>query len=180
MQPSPESAAKMRPNGPAARLRDLPSVDELLSRPRVAALIENAGRSLVTQAARTVLASARARLKEAAGSEKEISAEEISGLEAIEARIVEEIDALLAPSLARVINATGVILHTNLGRAPLGRAAAAAIAATAPRYSNLEYDLQLGERGKRDVHTSRLLAEISGAESAIGVNNNGAAVLLVL
>jgi L-seryl-tRNA(Ser) seleniumtransferase len=178
--PSPESAATTRLNGPAARLRDLPSVDELLLRPRIASLIESAGRSLVTQAARTVLASARARLKEAAVSEKEISAEETSGLEAIEARIVEEIDALLAPSLTRVINATGVILHTNLGRAPLGRAAAAAIAETATRYSNLEYDLQLGERGKRDVHTARLLAEIAGAESAIVVNNNAAAVFLVL
>src|SRR6202142_4618566 len=87
---------------------------------------------------------------------------------------------MLAPSLRRVINATGVILHTNLGRAPLARAAAAEIAGTATRYSNLEYDIARGERGKRDVHTARLAAEMAGAEAAIVVNNNAAAVFLVL
>ena len=87
---------------------------------------------------------------------------------------------ILAPSLRRVINATGVVLHTNLGRAPLARQAVARIVATAPLYNNLEYDLARGERGKRDAHTSRLLAELCGTESAIVVNNNAAAVFLVL
>ena len=98
----------------------------------------------------------------------------------IETRIVNHVEALLAPSLVRVINATGVILHTNLGRAPLSAAAAAEIAVSATRYSNLEYDISSGERGKRDVHTARLLAQLVGAESAIVVNNNAAAVFLVL
>ena len=99
---------------------------------------------------------------------------------AIESRVIKHVELLLAPSLAHVINATGVILHTNLGRAPLSAAAAAAIAATATHYSNLEYDVERGERGKRDVHTARLLAQLVGAEAAIVVNNNAAAVFLVL
>jgi L-seryl-tRNA(Ser) seleniumtransferase len=90
------------------------------------------------------------------------------------------VENILAPSLRRVINATGVVLHTNLGRAPLARQAVARIVATAPLYNNLEYDLARGERGKRDAHTSRLLAELCGTEAAIVVNNNAAAVLLVL
>lgn len=104
----------------------------------------------------------------------------LSILASVESRVIAEVEAALAPSLVRVINATGVILHTNLGRAPLSPGAAAAIAQTATRYSNLEYDIPSGERGKRDVHTSRLLAELTGAESAIVVNNNAAAVFLVL
>ena len=89
-------------------------------------------------------------------------------------------EAELSPSLRRVINATGVILHTNLGRAPLSQDAVAEIAATAGHYSNLEYDLSSGTRGKRDVHTAQLLADLAGAESAIVVNNNAAAIFLVL
>ena len=89
-------------------------------------------------------------------------------------------EALLAPSLRRVINASGVILHTNLGRAPVSAQAAAHLSQLATSYSNLEYDLETGERGKRDVHTSRMLANLVSAESAIVVNNNAAAVFLVL
>jgi L-seryl-tRNA(Ser) seleniumtransferase len=101
-------------------------------------------------------------------------------LENIEVLIVADVEALLAPSLRRVINATGVILHTNLGRAPLSAEAAANVMQAVTSYSNLEYDLETGERGKRDVHTSRMLANLVGAESAIVVNNNAAAVFLVL
>ena len=100
--------------------------------------------------------------------------------EALEARIAGEVRSLLAPSLRRVINATGVILHTNLGRAPLAHAAIAHLDETATRYSNLEYDIESGQRGKRDAHTSQMLAELVGAESAIVVNNNAAAVFLIL
>ncbi len=84
------------------------------------------------------------------------------------------------PSLRRVINATGVILHTNLGRAPLGVNAAARIAALAAGYTNLEYDVQEGRRGRRDVHAERLLCGLTGASAAVVVNNNAAATLLVL
>ena len=84
------------------------------------------------------------------------------------------------PSLRRVINATGVVIHTNLGRAPLARVAAEAITSVASHYSNLEYDLVTGERGKRESHCQELLARLTGSEAAIVTNNNAAAVVLVL
>jgi len=151
-------------------------VDELLGRPRIASLVHTAGRGVVTEAARAVLANFREQLKKDGYEPAQVP---LTAGE-IESRIVAEVESLLAPSLRRTINATGVILHTNLGRAPLSSAAIAHIAATAGGYSNLEYDLPNGHRGKRDVHTARLLAEIAGAESAIVVNNNAAAVFLVL
>jgi L-seryl-tRNA(Ser) seleniumtransferase len=101
-------------------------------------------------------------------------------VETLEVRIAEQVKSLLAPSLRRVINATGVILHTNLGRAPLSPAMISQLEETATRYSNLEYDIESGQRGKRDVHTSKLLAQLAGAEGAMVVNNNAAAVFLVL
>src|ERR1700675_3413338 len=174
MSPPANPAAKMHTDA-AARLRGIPSVDELLSRPGLLALAEKAGRGIVTIVTRNVLADLRARLKDAApvpGAQNELA-----GLEAL---IRAEVDATLAPSLRPVINATGVILHTNLGRAPISAQAAARMAETATRYSNLEYDIESGERRKRDVHTAHLLVDLTGAESAIVVNNNAAAVFLVL
>jgi L-seryl-tRNA(Ser) seleniumtransferase len=186
MNPVPESAAKLQKYS-GARLRAIPSVDELLLQPRLVALTEKSGRALVTQAVRQVLADFRARLKNEPSQSAVPNPEtfDAAQLEArvvaeITAAVVEKVEATLAPSLRRVINATGVVLHTNLGRAPLSHAAVAQITATAAGYSNLEYDVAHGERGKRDVHTSRLLAELVGAESAIVVNNNAAAVFLVL
>jgi len=173
MNPPADPAAKLA-RDPRARLREIPGVDDLLGRPRLVALAEKAGRAVVTDCARSVLADVRAQLK----SEPERA--DILEIEAIESRIVAGVEAALAPSLRRVINATGVILHTNLGRAPLSADAAARIAETATRYSNLEYDIESGERGKRDVHTARLLAPLVGAEAAIVVNNNAAAVFLAL
>lgn len=194
MNPAPESAAKLQKDS-GARLRAIPSVDELLLQPRLVTLAEKSGRHLVTQAVRHVLAEFRARLKnepsqsaipnphafDPAQAEARPSAENAAEIAAeVLAAVVAKVEAALAPSLRRVINATGVVLHTNLGRAPLSRAAISQIAATAAGYSNLEYDVARGERGKRDIHTSRLLAELVGAESAIVVNNNAAAVFLVL
>jgi len=170
-----DPAAKLQPN-PSARLREIPSVDELLTRPHLAALVEKAGRNVVTQSARTVLDELRHELKQDVASATAAA----PSAAAIESRIIQHVDARLAPSLISVVNATGVILHTNLGRAPLPAAAAAEIASTAARYSNLEYDVESGERGKRDVHTARLLAQLVGAEAAIVVNNNAAGVFLVL
>ena len=178
MNPVPESAAKMQPDG-KARLRAIPSVDELLGQPRLLALAEKSGQGIVTQAARSVLADLRAHLKSGPSQPAETSTEK-SDSGYLESLVVAEVAAILAPSLRRVINATGVILHTNLGRAPLSCAAIAEIVETAANYSNLEYDVSRGARGKRDVHTGRLLAELSGAESAIVVNNNAAAIFLVL
>jgi L-seryl-tRNA(Ser) seleniumtransferase len=90
------------------------------------------------------------------------------------------LEAALRPSLVRVINATGVVIHTNLGRAPLAHAAVDRVAAVATGYSNLEYDLAAGRRGHRDIHAERLLCRVSGAEAAVIVNNNAAATLLTL
>jgi len=158
----------------ASLLRELPSVDKLLGLPALVSLAQKAGRDMVTQAARAVVGDLRASVRGESADAADLS------LSAIEARVTAEVEAVLAPSLRRVINATGVILHTNLGRAPLSAEAAAAIAETATKFSNLEYDLESGERGKRDVHTARLAAQMAGAESAIVVNNNAAAVFLVL
>ena len=98
----------------------------------------------------------------------------------IEGRLEARLAAALAPSLRRVINASGVIVHTNLGRAPLSRAAIARVAEVAGGYTNLEYDLRAGRRGSRTAHAAALLRRLTGAEDAVVVNNNAAAVLLVL
>jgi L-seryl-tRNA(Ser) seleniumtransferase len=179
MAPSYDSAAKSSSDAVAAALRALPSVDELLGRPRIAALVQKSGRKLVTSAIRTVLSDARKQISTRAWG-ADGGTVDAKNDDELESLVVSEVENILAPSLRRVINATGVVLHTNLGRAPLARQAVARIVATAPLYNNLEYDLARGERGKRDAHTSRLLAELCGTEAAIVVNNNAAAVLLVL
>jgi L-seryl-tRNA(Ser) seleniumtransferase len=173
MSPPLDPVAKLQPDL-SGRLRQIPSVDEILARPGLAALAEKASRGVVTESARAVLAELREQLR------NDPSGTDALDPAAIESRITQRVEGLLAPSLVPVINATGVILHTNLGRAPLSAAAAAEIAKTATHYSNLEYDIESGERGKRDVHTAALLAQLVGAESAIVVNNNAAAVFLVL
>jgi L-seryl-tRNA(Ser) seleniumtransferase len=157
----------------AALLRQIPSVDELLNRPRLAELAQRAGRALVLEAAREALDEVRA----AIARQGESAAADAA---AIERRIESAVARLLEASLRPVINATGVILHTNLGRAPLAPSAIEHLRATVVQYSNLEYDLAAGARGKRDTHTARLLARVLGAEAAIVVNNNAAAVFLVL
>ena len=186
MNPVPESAAKLQKDS-GARLRAIPSVDELLLQPRLVALAERSGRGLVIQAVRQVLADFRARLKSEPSQPAVPNREafdsakfEVGIVAEVVAAVIVKVEVALAPSLRRVINATGVVLHTNLGRSPLSQAAVAQIAATAAGYSNLEYDVARGERGKRDVHTGRMLAELVGTESAIVVNNNAAAVFLVL
>src|SRR5271156_5244498 len=179
MAPQHNSAAKSTSDAVAAALRALPSVDELLGRPRIAALVQKSGRKLVTSAIRAVLSEARKQIStQASGSSG--PAVDSRNADELESLVISEVENILAPSLRRVINATGVVLHTNLGRAPLARQAVARIVATATQYTNLEYDLSRGERGKRDVHTSQLLQKLTGAEAAIVVNNNAAAVFLVL
>ena len=129
MTPPADPAAKLQPN-PSARLREIPSVDELLARPQLAALAEKAGRAVVTQSSRAVLAELRNELKHELSATKPTNASDLAAAldpAAIESRIIKHVELLLAPSLVHVINATGVILHTNLGRAPLPAAAAAAI-----------------------------------------------------
>jgi L-seryl-tRNA(Ser) seleniumtransferase len=166
------SEAKERVSAKAAeRLRELPQVDELLTRDEVAVLVREHGRAVVLRAVRGALADARAEILSGAAT---VGDGDWAG------RVRERVEAAVTPSLRRVINATGVVLHTNLGRAPLAEEAARAVAETATRYLNLEYDVRAGKRGRRDVHTSAALAELAGAEAAIVVNNNAAAIFLVL
>jgi L-seryl-tRNA(Ser) seleniumtransferase len=162
--------------------RKLPAIDELLRDPRMGELLATDGRAPVTDAARVVLAELR----------RKISAGELDAAEVESARqhlaeaIVRQLRAASSFSLRAVINATGVILHTNLGRAPLTPAALEHIRRTAGTYSNLEFDLAEGERGRRDAHAepwfARLFRSLNvPAETAtIVVNNNAAAVLLAL
>jgi L-seryl-tRNA(Ser) seleniumtransferase len=153
-------------------LRQIPAVDELLGREAVRALEGRVGHRLVVDATRQVLQSLRGRI-----SSGELSA---VSAEMLEQEIIAATQATVGRSLRPVINASGVILHTNLGRAPLARQAVEHLAETATRYSNLEYDLERGERGKRDTHTDRLFAQLLGAERTLVVNNNAAAVFLAL
>ena len=166
---------------PSAELfRQLPSVDELLRSEVLSGYATAKGRAAVTEAARAVLE----RMRQAIGS----GALDADGMGAALAGIAREVEAELersyAPSLRRVINATGVVLHTNLGRAPLAAEALEHVREVASGYSNLEFDLADGERGKRDVHTNRLFARLFASVerelSTIVVNNNAAAVLLAL
>jgi L-seryl-tRNA(Ser) seleniumtransferase len=161
----------------AEQLRRIPGVDELLSRPRLAEYAKRLDRDQLVRLLREVLSAIRAQI-----TAPESAAPSVTTLDfdAIEELIAAEADRLLQPSLQPVINATGVILHTNLGRAPLSAAVVDAIKSAATQYSNLEYSLASGARGRRDDHTSELLARLTGAEDAMVVNNCAAAVLLVL
>jgi L-seryl-tRNA(Ser) seleniumtransferase len=132
-------------------------------------------RSFVVETAREVLEGLRRSI-----TSGEAQTDTVLHSAAIEQRIVHAVQKEFAPSLQPVINASGVILHTNLGRAPLSEHVVEEIRRTATQYSNLEYDLEAGARGKRDVHTARLIERLAGAESAIAVNNCAAAVLLTL
>src|SRR5438045_2330118 len=162
-------------------LRQIPSVDELMAQPRLAEFAKRVDRNLVVEVARTVLDDLRARIT---GQVATAILAEISPVAcdsaALEARITALVERILARSLLPVINATGVILHTNLGRAPLPESVVEEFRLAATQYSNLEYDLEAGARGKRDVHTSELLTRLTGAEAGIVVNNCAAAVLVTL
>jgi L-seryl-tRNA(Ser) seleniumtransferase len=149
--------------------RALPSVGALLQSPGVAALLERAPRALVVGAVRDAIDVARRDPRLAPQSDK-------AWLEAIS----RTLDDTQRASLRPVLNATGVVLHTNLGRAPLADTALAAIARVAGGYTNLEYDVESGERGSRYVHCAALLREITGAEDALVVNNGAAALILAL
>ena len=138
----------------------------------MAALESRYGRSAVVGALRVEAAAIR-------GGESE-SLTVTAVISTIETAVAARLARDAAPSLRRVINATGVILHTNLGRAPLGAEAAARVAALAAGYTNLEYDLEAGTRGRRDVHAERDLCSLTGAAAAVVVNNNAAATLIVL
>jgi L-seryl-tRNA(Ser) seleniumtransferase len=160
--------------------RLLPSVDELLRDPQTEALAQREGRSATIEAARAALTGLRNEIAAGELDEAQIK----SKLDALPQTLDQKLQQSVTYSLRPVINATGVILHTNLGRAPLSRAALAHAAEVSQGYSNLEFDLVTGERGKRDVHVDRLFAKLLSTTerevSTIVVNNNAAAVLLAL
>jgi len=145
-------------------LRDLPSVDRLLADERLA----QEPHDLVLGAARSVLERAR----------EEIRAGQVPS--PLVDAVLDELERTRQPSLRRVLNATGVLVHTNLGRAPLAQAALDRVVEVGSGYSNLEYDLERGQRGSRQDHLGSLLRGLTGAEAALVVNNNAAAVLLAL
>jgi L-seryl-tRNA(Ser) seleniumtransferase len=140
-------------------LRDLPSVDELA---------RGSDDPLAVDAARTVIARAREEIRAGADPGD------------LEQRLADEVAAARRPQLRRVVNATGIIAHTNLGRAPLAAEALARVMEAARGYSNLEYDLARGSRGSRQDHVAPLLGRLTGGEAALVVNNNAAAVMLAL
>lgn len=152
-------------------LRQIPSVDRLLGNVFADGLIASYGRQWVTEVIRELLAELRENLQEgqALPTETEL-------LEQVSAKLQDQ----ALPTLQPVINATGVLIHTNLGRAPLSKTAIEAMNSIAAGYSNLEYDLAAGRRGKRDTHAEAYLTQLTGAEAALVVNNNAAALLLVL
>jgi len=161
----------------AASYRSIPSVERLLQMPEAESLIMNYGRPLTLEAIRCVLDNLRGQMHATTSNgESPVSLDRTAILDLAN----EKLDEWLRPSLIPVINATGVVLHTNLGRAPLSRLAVEAVRAVSTGYSNLEFDLERGARGSRLIHAEVLLQKITGAEAALVVNNNAAAVLLAL
>lgn len=159
-------------------LRKIPKVDEILSRPEIIDLLKEHPRQVVVEAIRKGLG----RLREEILHKEELppSGEPSFSFEHLYSLFRKEIKLQVQPRLRRVINATGVVIHTNLGRSPLHPSAIEHLIDVSKHYSNLEYDIELGERGSRYTHVEEILCRLSGAESALVVNNNAGAVLLVI
>ncbi len=153
------------------QLRALPSVDALMQDHTLRDFEHRYGHAVVLEACRDALDAARKTIL--AGAQAPMPALLID-------EVAARIERAVRPSLVPVINATGVIIHTNLGRAPLSEETLAAMRAAAQGYSNLEYDLDAGERGSRHAHAESIIMRLTGAEAALVVNNNAAAVMLVL
>lgn len=151
--------------------RAIPSVNLILNTPHLLDLQDEYGHDFCLEAVRIILAEIR---------------DEVNQGQALpdEAQLIKRISNYLkaesAPSLESLINASGVVLHTNLGRAPLSQSSIEAVSEIGINYSNLEYDLEKGKRGKRDIHAADLLIKLTGAEAALVVNNNAGAVMLIL
>ncbi|GAF68784.1 unnamed protein product, partial [marine sediment metagenome] len=154
-----------------SELRQLPSVDQLVSTEAMTESITRYGRSLTVEAVRYVFEHLRSTFKPGGSVPAESS---------LISMVVKQLETWTAITLHSVINATGVILHTNLGRAPISNSALQAVNEIASAYSSLEYDIDKGRRGSRSVHAEDYLKRLTGAEAALIVNNNAAAVLLIL
>jgi L-seryl-tRNA(Ser) seleniumtransferase len=161
-------------------LRSLPSIDRMLLSPTAARLSGQIGRERVRDLLREISDELRIEIGQPAdgGLAPDLNADLLADI--IDNRLKSRADQVLKPSLRRVINASGVIVHTNLGRAPLAQSAIDSISEIARGYSNLEYNLETGDRGRRDSHCASLIARLSGSQSAAVTNNNAAAVLIVL
>lgn len=155
--------------------RNIPKVDVLLEQPEILQGIENYGRDLIMRAIHEEIGALRSKIA-SAESEEEI----LGNLDCLKDTIVCRAAQYLIPNMQKVVNATGTILHTNLGRAPISESHMKHISEIATGYSNLEYNLKKGKRGERYSHFEELLCEITGAEAAMAVNNNAAAVMLIL
>jgi L-seryl-tRNA(Ser) seleniumtransferase len=164
----------MSTNSSELLLRSIPSVDRLLSEPCLDELRKTYSNELVKRIIRLALDHLRADILGGSAGEQDCTSAAVSNRATILAR------KILGPKLQMVINATGVIVHTNLGRSPLSDRVVQRIAQAARSYTNLEYDLEKGKRGERNAHLKLLIQELTGAEAAIAVNNNAAAVLLAL
>jgi len=149
----------------------IPSIEQLRQRPAIRALEARFGAEATVGALRAAAAEARRALASGAGA---------GVVGSIEQAAATQLAAAFRPSLAPVINATGVVIHTNLGRAPLAAVAIERVADVARGYSSLEYDVDRGARGRRDVHAEGLICRLTGAEAAVVVNNNAAATMIVL
>ncbi len=155
----------------ASEFRHLPGVDKILSDSRIASIAAQLPHAVLVDIARDILEQTRAMI--AAGKSS-------PSLDQMVSDIAVRANGLLQPSLFRIINASGVLLHTNLGRAPVSNQAAIEMEHISQGYCNLEFDTESGARGSRHVHLERLLCQLTGAEAALVVNNNAAAVLLIL
>ena len=155
--------------------RMLPRVDTLMGDPLIGEMIRKYGYDCALYGVRSTLEKAREKLQDCA-SEEEVRQE----LDSLPQKICREVERRVQPEMTRVINGTGIILHTGLGRAPLGKRALQRAADMAGGYCNLEFDLKTGRRGERSSHFERILCQLTGAEAAMAVNNNAAAVLLML
>src|SRR5437879_1827222 len=157
------------------RLRRIPAVDEVLRRPEVARLAADLSASLLAEWVREDLSSIRAAALDDAPGELDLDA----ALETLPARLAARASALARSPIRRVVNATGVLVHTNLGRAPLPAAALDAVRAAGSSYVNLEFDLERGERGSLGAHLREVARVLFPGRALLAVNNNAAAVLLV-
>lgn len=157
-----------------ALLRSIPSVDSLLLEDSIRSLGQRFSEELVKRMVRRALDELRDDIRGGRASEKDCT------VQAISERVLRLTAQRLGSSLTTVINATGVVVHTNLGRSPLSRRVVERIVDVAMSYSNLEYNLALGKRGERNAHLRNLMQELTGAEATLAVNNNAAAVLLAL
>jgi len=156
-------------------LKQIPPVNDVLRAPELAEFHQMLAQPIASAIINTVFSEVRTQLTE---SNNGISRSELTSK--IASEVARRLREALQPSLRRVINASGVVLHTNLGRAPLPEGAIDHLREVSTGYSNLEFDIEAGKRGKRDVHIARTLQQLLGCEAAVAVNNNAAAVLLVL